>query len=165
MAGKRLIAQDAGAVWRVTINDLIGIFRQALIDLIPTFERARIQWRGDQTYDDFERVAEALYNSIIRDSVGSARDFQTAFPIARYGFRESKKHSRILVNDPSLRLSLRQLVSVANPFDTIESVRIESTGEELEETNDLPFEGARFIYEARYPEAPPRIVDEVDVET
>jgi hypothetical protein len=60
-----------GRVWRVTVDEMIQIFRQALIDLIPTFERARITWRGDQTYDDFERIPEALWDSIVADSVKS----------------------------------------------------------------------------------------------
>jgi hypothetical protein len=47
------------SLWQVTVDELIQIFRQALIDLIPTFERARITWRGDQTCDDFKRIPRA----------------------------------------------------------------------------------------------------------
>lgn len=164
MAGQEIAEADSGRLWHVTISELIHIFRQALIDLIPTFDRARIEWRGDQTYDDFERVAEALYDSIVRDAIESAQGFQTAIPLARYGLRESKDRSWILVNDPSLRLSLYQLASSGSPFDTIECVPIDSEGKQLQEIKVVRFDGARFLYEARFPDATTETVYEVDVE-
>jgi hypothetical protein len=71
-------AAAAGRVRRVTVDEMLHIFKQGLVDLIPTFERALITWRGDQTYDDFERIAEALWDSILTDSVANARGLEKA---------------------------------------------------------------------------------------
>jgi hypothetical protein len=156
--------QEQPSIWPVTVDELVAIFRAGLMDLIPTFDRAHIPWRGDQTYDDFERVAEALYDSVVRDSLASARGLQGAMGIARYGLREQRERSRILVNDPSLKLSLLGLISLNTAFDAIQCVRIDSNGVDIGLAEELPFDGARFLLEARFADGPPRTVREVQVE-
>jgi hypothetical protein len=155
-----------GRVWRVTVDEMIQIFRQALIDLIPTFERARITWRGDQTYDDFERIPEALWDSIVADSVANARGLEKAESLARYSFVDpGRAHSRILVNDPQQRLAFHLFGSRDKPFDTIECHKIGSDGRELEgEFEEAPYAGAHFVYEARFSDgAPTRQIRELEV--
>jgi hypothetical protein len=154
------------SLWHVTVDELIQIFRQALIDLIPTFERARITWRGDQTYDNFERIPDALWDSIVGDSVAYARGFEKAESLARYSFVDpGRAHSRILVNDPQQRLGFHLFSSRDEPFDTIECQKIGSDGRELDgEVEEVPYAGAHFMYEARFSDgAPTRQIRELEV--
>ena len=151
--------------WRVTVNDLMGIFRQGLLDLIPTFERAEIRWREDP-YDDFDRIAEALYDSIVRDSVRNSITTQAAFEVARYGMQDSgRPYSRILVNDASRGLALLDLVTRQEPFDTIECLQIGPDGREIREAGSLPYRGATFVCQVRFPEdVSPGFISELDVQ-
>ena len=152
-------------LWHVTIDDLVHIFRNGLIDLIPTFERAKINWRSDP-YDDFDRIAEALYDSIVRDSVANGTDVENAISIARYAMLgPGKTCSRILVNDVRQGLALLDLVTNQQPFDTIELVKLGPEGEESREAGTVPYEGATFACELRYPDGgSPRLIRELDVE-
>lgn len=138
-------------IWRVTVDDLIRIFRRGLLDLIPVMDDARIEWRSDPTYDDFDRIAEALYDSIVRDSVANAKSHQTAIPLARYGIGEpGRELSRILVNDPADRLAFYQFQTNVQPFDTMLCIRVSDDGREVVGETSLPSDGQRFAYAARY---------------
>lgn len=151
-------------VWRVRLGGLIEMVQHALVGLVPTFEQARINWRGPNTYDDYERVAEALFDSIVRDSLSSARSLESAYPPGRYGVHEpGRELSRICVNDPSDRLAFFEFETATDPFDTLVCQRIDDHGIETEELVRRPFTGARFIYEARFPGSPPTRHDELEV--
>lgn len=52
--------------WEVEVGHLVRTFADALANLVPSLDRARIVWTplGDR-YDDFDRIAESLYTSIV----------------------------------------------------------------------------------------------------
>lgn len=151
--------------WRVTVNDLVSIFRQGLLDLIPTFGRAEIRWRDDP-YDDFDRIAEALYDSIVRDSVRYSITTRAAFEVARYGMHDTgRPYSRILVNDANSGLALLDLATGQEPFDTIECLQVGPDGREIREAGTLSFQGATFVCQVQFPEdLSPRFISELDVQ-
>ncbi len=66
------VAPTSQVIWHTEIDSLLELVRHALISLVPTFDGAKIGWHADENYDDFDRIAEALYDSIVRDSVTSA---------------------------------------------------------------------------------------------
>jgi len=141
-----------GSVWTIEVDRLLRIFRHGLVSLIPIFDEAMISWKGDQTYDDFERVAGALYQSIVSDSLANARTLQTALPLARYGLRHpGQELSRLLVGDPVDRLAFHELDTQDDPFDTIVCLRIDDDGrDEPNGFTSMPFDGQSFIFEARF---------------
>jgi hypothetical protein len=141
-----------GISWETDVDEMVSIFRQGLISLIPVFDKARITWKGDSTYDDFERIAEALYDSIVRDSMANASSLQSALQLARYGVTQpGRELSRILVNDPADRLALHELDTRLEPFDTIVCLRVDDGGRDLTDCiTEIAFDGAHFLYEARY---------------
>lgn len=51
--------------WRSTVTQLLGVFRRALCSLIPSVTDARIPWRDDEAYDDWDEIAEVLYRNIV----------------------------------------------------------------------------------------------------
>jgi hypothetical protein len=91
------------------------MFQPALVTLVPTFDQARINWRGPNTYDDYERIAEALFDSIVRDALTKAPSVAKAYPPGRYGVHQpGRELSRIYVNDPEERLALFELETRTN---------------------------------------------------
>ena len=51
--------------WTTTPTELIQILRAAFISLVPVAERARIPWREGEAYDDWDELAEALYDKFV----------------------------------------------------------------------------------------------------
>lgn len=119
MAGT-MIEEASGpqGIWPTKIDTLLELLRLALISLVPTFDSAKIGWRSDENYDDFDRIAEALYDSIVRDSVRSAIGLENCAALQRYGFSstDGAKHSRIVLLSDRTFISF---VSRERPFDHI----------------------------------------------
>ena len=155
----------ASSRWQVRIEKLVEIFQRALLALLPTFDQARITWRGPNTYDDYERVAEALFDSIVRDALINAPSVAKAYAPGRYSVHEPDRElSRIYVNELEDRLALFELETADEPFDTIVCQRIDDQGRETDEQVRVPLVGARFTYEARFAGSPPLRLDTLEVE-
>lgn len=52
-------------IWEARVSDLILEFSRAMRTLVPHLDAARIEWRLPGRYDDFDRIAEALYVSFV----------------------------------------------------------------------------------------------------
>ncbi len=112
------VAPTSQVIWHTEIDSLLELVRHALISLVPTFDGAKIGWHADENYDDFDRIAEALYDSIVRDSVTSAIGLEDCAALPRYGFSSTDGaiHSRIVVVGGRTFISF---VSREGPFDHI----------------------------------------------
>lgn len=55
--------------WNTNITELVEIFVEALISLIPSMEKAHITFNNNDSYDEWDRIADALFNSIIVDAL------------------------------------------------------------------------------------------------
>jgi hypothetical protein len=62
------------APWRTTLTDLLGVFRQGLVALVPVAEKARMPWRDGEAYDDWDAIAECLYDNLVVRAVVYARE-------------------------------------------------------------------------------------------
>lgn len=52
--------------WNADVTDLVLALAEGLRALVPAFDRANVQWRSrDDRYDDFDRIAEALFTSFV----------------------------------------------------------------------------------------------------
>jgi hypothetical protein len=51
--------------WTTTVTELLGLFREALLALVPIAERAKISWRDGEAYDDWDAIAAALFNNLV----------------------------------------------------------------------------------------------------
>jgi len=70
--------------WKTSVNELLSIFRGALLSLIPWLEKARINWKEGETYDDWDNIAEALYENIVCSSLTG--EVTLEYKIAKYNF-------------------------------------------------------------------------------
>ena len=52
-------------VWRTSVTDLLEIFHDSLVALVPQMQRARIGWRNGVAYDDWDEIAETLFGKIV----------------------------------------------------------------------------------------------------
>ena len=57
------------SIWKTNISELLNIFRDSLVTLVPCLDRARIKWTEDEAYDDWDAIAQSLYNSIVVNSI------------------------------------------------------------------------------------------------
>lgn len=70
--------------WLTTVNELLSIFRGALIALIPWIEKAQIKWKDGEYYDDWDNITESIFNNIVCSSLIS--EVASKYNIARYSF-------------------------------------------------------------------------------
>jgi len=133
--------------WQTSVEFLIGKFREALIGLIPTLEDVRIWWREGQSWDEWDRIAEALYESIVLDAIretGRLPAFSLEFP--RYDVTPSdySKLSLIAVESSATPKGsiFHRLATSDSPFDSVVCTTVEWSKEQKFLT--VPFKGCRF---------------------
>ena len=68
--------------WKISVNELLNIFRGALLALIPWLEKAKISWKDDEAYDDWDNIVESLYKNIVCASLYS--EVADNYSIAKY---------------------------------------------------------------------------------
>ena len=126
----------------------MAILREGLIALVPIADRARMAWRDDDTYDDWDRIAEALFRSVVVDSIENSNAGPLLRPLAKYGFVEQPlaEMSVIQVAHPSVPtpadLAFVDFGSTTTPFDTVRAARLLDGSSGLVR---LPFGGATFL--------------------
>jgi hypothetical protein len=98
----------------ISANEAVGLYRDALVAVLPVMERADIPLNGDQVYDPWEDIERTLYQSII----GSCVDNSPLLPLAPYGMtlRNYAGHS-FLVSAKMQSAAFVQLHTGLAPFD------------------------------------------------
>jgi hypothetical protein len=116
-------------IWQTSVNELMGIFRGSLLSLIPWLEKARINWKEGEAYDEFDNIAESLYKNIVCSSLfGETLD---EYPIANYDliYKDYSELNfvRVLSNvHKDKLLAFISLQSVNNTFDSVKTVSLDS---------------------------------------
>ena len=52
-----------------TVTQLISVFRQGLIALVPIAEAVAITWRDEDIYDDWEHLQDALFTVLVDGTI------------------------------------------------------------------------------------------------
>ncbi len=60
------------STWKVSISELVKIFKGALVALIPWLGRARIPFAREDAYDDFDEISGTLFKRIVCATVDDA---------------------------------------------------------------------------------------------
>jgi hypothetical protein len=130
-----MVRQDLSTNWRVTITEVIGIFRDALCALVPHAERARMPWRESEAYDDWDRIARALFESFVLDTLRwglpGDKGHLLRMPTYDVGVENYSGWSTLALSSSSGRsplpgevLAFRSLVSAGEPFDTVRAILV-----------------------------------------
>ncbi len=108
----------------VSVTDLVRNFAGACRALVPHLDRARIPWADRQQYDNWERVAETLFVSLVLEPCRFQAE--TSFPqisliLRRYGFSASGENAFLHLDaGGTADCRFTQLRSVDRPFDCCE---------------------------------------------
>jgi hypothetical protein len=117
----------------MTVTHLVGTFRHALLAVIPSAEAVAIGWKGDDRYDDWDRIEEVLFHVLVVDSVrGDLTRFGSSRPFRRYGFDVPNYRDcswfEVAVPEHEGQFALVQLLSGAAAIDEVQVARVEPGG-------------------------------------
>jgi len=150
--------------WSTSISELLLIFRGTLIAIIPWVEKAKIEWSDENSYDEWDNIIEALYQSIVCSSLEG--EVKTNYSIAKYGF-EYKHYSDldyILVKSEihsNKQLAFVSFTSSSEPFDGVKVAVLENedqvVGQLILEMADIEFAYVKKIDDEK------NIYEEIDV--
>ncbi len=108
--------------WNSSVNELIAIFRGALNAIIPWLEKAKIKWNEEDSYDDWDNIANTLYENIVCSSL--IGEVIANYHIAKYNFHyDNYSHiDFILVGSTEYQntnLAFISFQSILSPLDSI----------------------------------------------
>ncbi|MBM2816444.1 MAG: hypothetical protein HW421_3206 [Ignavibacteria bacterium] len=143
-----------------TVLKFINNFKDALLALIPVFDRCNIKWADDQQFDDFEGISEALFKWIVSFSLENiaVKVCNVVPDMPNYGFfyKDISKLSFIEVISKTEEKHSGMLVFVAlksndAPFDSVHCNKIDGMGHLIEEDIVIPLEDVNFRFLLRLP--------------
>lgn len=134
--------------WHTTVNELLSIFRGALIAIIPWIEKAQIKWKEGESYDDWDNISESLYKNIVCSSLIS--EVASEYYIAKYDlqYQEYSKIDFIQVmsnNYPDKQFAFVSYSSNQIPFDSVKVAELDKTFKVIGYLN-LNLEDLDFAY-------------------
>ena len=124
----------------VTVTDLMLNFADACRALVPTMDRAGVPWRDGEQYDNWDRVAEALFESLVAEpcafqavreaGLGKLRP-------ARYGFAHDTNRNAWVALQCDRAARVITLSSLTTPFSHVQCE---------EPTGLVLLEGSQFVF-------------------
>jgi hypothetical protein len=125
-------------VWRTTVSQLLLVFRDASRALVPHVEKVRIEWRDSSAYDDWDDIAQTLYEKIVVSSVLWAMPEEERerceFPKYNMTYSSYSGKTMITVNRASAaeRLVFHSFTTATDPFDKARACRVDANGRVLD---------------------------------
>ncbi len=89
------------ATTQSTVSDLLRNFAEACRALVPSLDRASVRWADGQHYDNWDRIAEALSESLVLEPCRFhvAAVFPSAvLKLERYGFMPAGANAFVSLN-------------------------------------------------------------------
>jgi hypothetical protein len=131
-----------------SVTELLVIFRGAMLAIIPWLEKAKIKWRDDEAYDDWDNIAESLYQNIVVSSL--IGEVISEHNIAKYNFIYDNyaliNHIKITVNNmPEKAYVFVALQSINSPFDCVKASVLDHDYKVID-TAILNMDGLEFIF-------------------
>lgn len=132
-------------VWHTSVTELIHTFRDCLAAVAPVLERARFRTEEPNTSDDWDDVADALFEHVVGRSIRWSIEVGHEVHLGSYAtlYRSYEERPRIEVI-PSVRppnpLIFHSLVSSQERFDRVSALTLATL-----QTIIVPLEGSRFV--------------------
>lgn len=143
------------AIWRTSVTEVVGLFRDALIALIPSLQRARLPWRDGEASDDFDALAQAAYDTYVLSALrfGLTTD-EEAIHVPPWDLHVTTYAEsdwiEVITNDTAERpLALVGFKTRDTPYDTVTTQPLTAAGECRGESVHIPFEDTRFRFQWR----------------
>lgn len=121
--------------WSTTVSEVVDVFRNALIAIVPWLEKARIGWREGDAYDDWDNISNALYENIVCSSLFG--EVAQEYDIVGYDFitNDYSRVNFILVRTGQYEgndLAFVSFQSIDRPMDMIKVAVLEKSGSVVE---------------------------------
>ena len=135
--------------WNVTVTGLMKVFQGALLAIIPWAERARIPWKDDSCYDDWEEICDVLFRRIVSATLHSGN--VPSAPLVKYGVcvEDYSNFSLVGVHHKGLKENPAALVSLASsssPLDTVKAQIFEPASLKVVGQTVIAFREAEFVW-------------------
>jgi hypothetical protein len=113
-----MASKDSEKAETADVTELVGLFREALLALLPAMDKARIEWREGLTYDPWENIERTLYDSILGSCVDNAVPAGSALHLAAYGLVHPTYADRSFLATPEIaNAAFLELATRSRPFD------------------------------------------------
>jgi hypothetical protein len=126
-------------------KDILVGFRNALISLLPILIDFECLEDDGQPYDDYDEIAECLWNVIVCNSFAWKNGIDGSLEIGKYGFDEIGKDGFIEVIDNQSNERIRFIEFIGNreygtePFNAISGVNQSGERIDIQFTQELNF--------------------------
>lgn len=173
--------EDQQEILETTVDNLVHIFRGALVSLVPWLDKVKIGWQEPNNYDDWDSIVNNLYSNIVLRSIEyspplpaaeetsfleyensdldfTRQSFIEVVPLPSHKtWNESFKENPVLV--------FYGFGTKDEPFDRVKFFPINEKGENLnEEILSLPLNGVNFQFRYRESSKNLLIVENLRVE-
>lgn len=120
-------------MWRTTVTDVVLVFRDALRALVPHVTKAKIEWREDAAYDDWDEIAQMLFEKIVVASavwaLPEAERSQIHFAAYDVMYESYAGKAVIVVNTPNReKLVFHSFGTRDEPFDIVRTRIVDKEG-------------------------------------
>lgn len=165
------MTQPVETTWQTDVGTLVGLYQKALSVLVPIADEVRIPWSEESAYDDWDAIAEVLFEQIVHRSIrwalpSAERD---SLRLPRYGLSSLDYSQLSLVtvrSNASSQISVfHSLGTTSQPFDTVLCVVIDENWHPVEERlRRLPLREAKFSFLLRSSAGAVRSLERLQVE-
>lgn len=132
---------------KISVNETIRTFHESLCAIVPLFERLELPWREPDAYDNWDRVAEALYKTMVEEEIEYAHIGKPIFGIPKYGFclPSYAEHSYIGNLTKGQKWAFVGFSTTDKPFDMCNFVVLNVQGKVSDRTV-VPLNGITFTF-------------------
>ncbi len=71
--------------WATSVRNLVLNFHDTLVALTPYMDKAKIGWRDEEAYDDWDEIAQSLCRNMIMRSVQFSLEDEDGLTMPEYG--------------------------------------------------------------------------------
>jgi len=108
--------------WETTINQLLDIFRNSILSILPSIMQAHIPWKNEDAYDDWDMISETLFQTIVVNSILHSQNFDLQLPKYDFHYESYKKFDYIIVENQDFDQNRKVFISFytkEHPFDYV----------------------------------------------
>ena len=126
-------------IWQVSTTELMMIFRESLISLIPAMEKAKIPWKDGEAYDDWDNICEVLFKNAVCNNITYKGESEK--PFVQYGmtYKSYINNSFIGISVPDYQSPYVVFVEFKTEKDIFDCIRVDLLD------NNLNFKGSDVI--------------------
>lgn len=162
------VAGGSSKLLKTNVANLIHIFRNSLVALIPYLEQAHIPWREPDSYDEWDEIAQVLYKNIVIQSIKwSLSDHQVeSLLVPDYGmsYENYSMMSFVEVISGSPYMLFHRFTTTVDPLDTVMCRRVDTQGNLLKgEFEFVPIAQTHFQLQYRVSKAKLRQIQELQI--